>query len=342
VILPSNLPRSSAGPAVAACPTKAPTLETLIGLRLDGGPLGDRYGDRLNERALACFKSATLTFTAFVAAPEGLGGTFAYQVAPDWLDTWNSEITFLAASDREAAPGAPFGPFLPVAVPPDVRPAFDGLRGHWVTVNGRMDSPTARICVATRIAGTDVPQPPDLVEMCRTSFVVEWIKSAADPCPATVTLRAILATPDGARADCFGGAPVSFVAAGSSINNVWPGLTMPSGYGDWVFGVDGLDIDTSLAAFVPDTTPFPDPAGTPWRDRDGVGGLDAYWRVTGHFDDELADECLPREGDTMEAVGGEATPIVLSRGDVHDFCRNHFVVDRLTWLPGATASSVAG
>lgn len=340
-------PTSSVAPSAAttppsACPTGPTTIETLIGLRLDDGPLSTRYGARLNERALECLDGTQLTFTAFVAAPEGLGGTVAYVVTPAWMDTWSSSSMYLAASDREAAPGAPFGPFLPVAVPPGVRSAFDRQHGRWATVSGRLDAPAARTCVATPGGGPDIPPPADLVKLCRTSFVVESVAPGADPCPGTVTLRTILATPENGRADCFGGSSVSFTAAGSSINNVWPGLTMPAGYRDWIFGIDGLMFDdTSLAVFVAEAMPLPDPAGTPWANRDTVGGPDAYWRVVGHFDDDLAEACIPDAGYTLATASGDATQVVLPNSDVQTFCRNHLVVDRLTWLPHATASSGA-
>src|SRR5258706_9636989 len=84
--------------AVVTCPTAPTTLETLIEQRRDVGPLSERYPARLNEQALACLKSATLTFTAFVTAPEGLGGVVAYHLTPSWLDTWNDGDTYLAAS----------------------------------------------------------------------------------------------------------------------------------------------------------------------------------------------------------------------------------------------------
>jgi hypothetical protein len=342
-VQPAGTPAPSADASVVrACPVGPTTLEDLIGLRLDGGPLSDRYLNPLNERALACFDGATLAFTAFLAAPEGLGGTVAYQLTPAWIDTWNSAATFLAASDQEAAPGAPSGPFLPVAVPPDVRASFDRQQGRWATVTGRLDAPLATTCVATPPSGPDVPAPADLVDMCRTSLVLDSIAPGSDPCPAKASLEAIVATPEAGRADCFGGAPVSFVAAGSSINNVWPGMTIPSGYRDWIFGADGLATDASLAVFVPDTMPLPGPAGTPWANRDTIGGPDAFWQVVGHFDDPLAEACLPAAGDTLETPAHDVTEAVLSKGEVHAFCRNHLVVDRLTWLPDATASSVPG
>jgi hypothetical protein len=299
------------------------TLETLIGLSLDEGPLSARYGGWLGERALECFAANELTFVAFVASPEGLGGTVDYTVAPAWLETWDRSGAdrYLAASDLEAAPGAPNGPFLPVAVPPELRPAFDALRGRWVTVSGQFDAPAARACVlATEGAtGARIPTRTDLVDMCRTSFVLRTVKPAADPCPTGNGLAVVIATPEQLRADCFGGRQLAFDAVGWPINNIWPGMVLPSelDYGDWVLALAGKT--EGLWVFVPASV-------------NSSGIYDVYpqtvrWRVSGHFDDPLADSCRPSAGDTMDGV-----PIVRSLGEVRAFCRNHLVVDRLARL----------
>ncbi len=330
---------STPSPASTATPTRAPaarttdgcppgpaTLEMLIGLRRDIGPLSRRYDDPLNERALQCYGSAELHLVAYVAKPEGLGGTRVWILKPRWLDSWFATTTFLAASDRERTPSAPFGPFLPVAVPATVRPTYDALHGQWVTASGRFDAKAAATCSADRYGAGDVPSQKEIVEMCRTSFVLTSIKPAPDPCPAKADLASIIATPEHLRADCFGGRKVSFVAVGYSINNMWPGLRVPDDLQDWMFGVQGRTAE--LQAFVPRSVPLPDPAGTPWHDSDGVGGPDVRWKVTGHFDDGMADECIPVKGDTIDDV-----PVVMSKGEVWAFCRDHYVVDRLTWLP---------
>lgn len=326
---------ASAAPPPAGCPTDPVTLETLIGLRLERGPLSRTYVVQTNERALECLGSDELTFDAFVAGPEGLGGVVAYDLEPAWLDTWNSVPLYLAAGDREAAPGAPYGPFLPVAVPLDLRPAFDALRGQWVTVSGQFDAPAAKSCVVAGGGAAEagvVPPPADLVELCRTSLVLTSIQPAPDPCPADDSLEAIIATPEHFRADCFGGRELSFVAVGYSVNNIWLGMKLPPGLGgDWFLGIEGQA--ESLPVSVPQSVALPDPAGTPWRDRDGVGGGDVRWDASGHFDDARAEACIPVSGDTMDGV-----PVVLSIGEVRAFCRNRFVVDRLTWLPGAAAA----
>jgi len=339
-LTPSSSPPPTATPAattslvptteaVAGCPTGPVTLETLIGLRDDPGPLSRRYGDtldRLNERALECFGSATLSLVAFVAGPQGLGGTVAFSLAPAWLDTAHGEALYLAASDREAAPGAPSGPFLAVAVPPELHSTFDALRGTWVTVGGQFDAPAARSCVATPVQGVDVPSPAEIVEICRTSFTVNSVKPASDPCPETDSLQAFITTPEYLRADCFGGRTITFDAVGWPINNTWPGLEQPPELlGDWVLSVDGQA--DGLWVFVPGSV-------------SSLGIYDIYphvarWEVSGHFDDQSAEACIPAQGDTVDGVQS-----AMSIGDARAFCRNHFAVDRLARLPDATPSPV--
>jgi len=300
-------------------------------MRLDNGPLGRRYAATLapglNERALECFGSDELSFPAFVASPEGLGGTVAYVITPAWLDTWNaSGLYYLASSDREAAPGSPNGPFFQVAVPPESRSAFDARRGMWATITGRFDAPAANSCVATPPKGADVPLPADIVGLCRTSFAISAVRPASDPCPGTADLQALIATPERLRADCFGGRPISFDSLGWPINNAWPGVKLPPDLsGDWVLAPDGKT--DGLWVFVP---PSVNGSGTY-----EIAPYVARWKVEGHVDDAMADDCTPSEGDTIDGV-----PVVKSLGEVRAFCRNHFVVDRLTRLPAATASPV--
>ena len=315
--------------AVVACPTAPVTLEKLIGMSRDPGPLSSRHWnalDPLSGRALECFGSTKLSFVAFVASRQGLGGAVAFTVTPAWLDTAHGGELFLAASDREAAPGAPYGPFLAVAVPPELRPSFDAARGKWVTVGGQFDAPAARSCVADPPQGVDVPSPPEIVEICRTSFMVSSVEAASDPCPSTDSLRTLIATPEYLRADCFGGRTISFVAVGWPINNVWPGVEQPPELrGDWVLAIDGQT--DGLWVFVPGTV-------------SSLGIYDIYpnvarWEVSGHFDDHLAEACIPTQGDVVDGV-----QTAISIGDAWAFCRNHFVVDRLTRLPDATPSPV--
>jgi hypothetical protein len=337
---------TSYGPTVACEPPIA-TLQALIsfGTYVDG-PLSTRYGEAtLNEGALACFGDTKLTVLAFRSSPEGQGGAYAYQVAPAWMDTWQQTRWFLSPTNAEIAPGFGAGPFLAVAVPPDLQDRFDGLAGQWVAVRGQFDDDAAATC---RLNGDpkpragEIPTKADLLAMCRTSFVISGIDPVAAPCPTgTIDWAAIAATPEQMRADCFGHSQLSFEAFGVSLNNTW-NLTVPE-VKDWeLLDPDGgTDIATERAkaveAFVSLGLEVPNSSDAPWHDRDGVGGFDVRWRIDGHFDDPAAAACRP-EPDGFILDG---RTVNWSEDDARSFCRNHLFVDRLEWIrePGPSASS---
>jgi hypothetical protein len=156
-------------------------------------------------------------------------------------------------------------------------------------------------------------------------------------CREPSSLAAILAVPEARRARCFASRPITFQAWGWDQFNTWPGLRLP---GAWV----GRDFvlatklgSDSLSVFLPRSVALPDRAGTPWEHRDGIAPGDAWWRVTGHFDDPLAAECVPAPDDTNDGV-----PVLKSAGEVLAFCRNHFVVDRLVWLRAGPPDTAIG
>jgi hypothetical protein len=338
---------TSYGPAVACEPAVA-TLQTLISLdTYFDGPLATRYGTpALNEGALECLASTELTFVAFRAAPEGQGGVSAYLVQPDWMDTWQQPRWFVAPTDAEIAPGLGAGPFLAVAVPPDLQARFEGLTGQWVSVRGHFDDAAAATCQLTGnpkpIPG-EIPTKADLLAMCRTSFVVMGIDPIAVPCPTgAIDWAAISATPEPLRAKCFGRSQLGFVARGFSINNSW-NLRLPD-LTDWELldPAGGSDMAAerakALEAFVPRNVAVPNPSDAPWHNTDGVGGLDVRWRIEGHFDDPGAAGCQPEpEGYVLDG-----RQVVWSEEDARDFCRNHLIVDGLEWIrdpvPSATAA----
>jgi hypothetical protein len=307
-------------------------LRWLLDLEDGSGPLAASYAlPRLNERAIYCYGGRDLVVTAFDAAPEGLGGAIPYVVSPGWMDTWMSAATFLAATDDEAAPGAPAGPFIAVAVPPSVKPAFDAFRGRWVTVTLHFDDPGAAGCAFADGTGTpgtgEIPTAADLVDLCRQSPVVSSVVAAR--CPAQpATLAAITAVPEAMRARCFGDRAITFVAHGGSIQNVWLAFGDPPGVGEWDVRDDA---NGHLSFFVPIALPLPDPAGTPWANRDGVGGPEVWWRITGHFADASATLCTVRDGDLLQGPDFALT-ITRQPHEAVAFCRNHFTADRLTWL----------
>lgn len=321
-------------PADSLCSTASRAsmpLRWLLDLRTASGPLGERYGLALNERALYCYGGHSLTVTAFDVAPEGLGGAVPYAVSPGWLDTWLGAGAYLSGSDIDAAPGAPAGPFLQVSVPPRLVARFTALHGRWVTVTLHFDDPAARGChysESTVSPGADgVPTLADLVALCRQSPVLSSIEAAR--CPRLPsTLSAIASVPQVMLAHCFGRREVTFTARGGSVTNVWPGLNLPPGTREWwVRDTAGR----TVSIFVPAEVALPDPAGTPWEGRDGVGGPDDWWRLTGHFADPGAGTCTASDDDLVAGVDFSVT-ISRQPSEAEAFCRDHLVVDRLTWL----------
>lgn len=322
-----SLPRES----VATCPDRylldePATLRWILDLRTWRGDLARRYDLSLNELAAACYGRTDLTITAFRTGPEGLGGIVPYYLSPAWLDTWLSSAHFLAATDLEAAPGAPAGPFLAIAVPPSLETRFAALAGRWATATLHFDDPAAVDC---RVAAPGypglgvVPSVEDLIATCRTSPVLSSIREYRCPRPP-YSFREIVSTPEIVRAHCFGDRTVEFDARGDSVQTVWLGLEIPPDVGNWWFRTR----DGDVSAFVPSTVALPDPQGTPWEFREGIGGV--WWRVSGHFDDLRASECSG--GDSL--LDGPVIDLSITRGsdEAVAFCRNHLVVDRLTWL----------
>jgi hypothetical protein len=322
------------------CPPQVVTLQTLISMAGFAGPLATQYHERLNERGLSCFRGAEQTVVAFRGSPEGLGGATRYAIEPAWLATWNEPRSFLAASDIEIEPGFVSGPFLTVAVPPDLRPRFDSLSGNWVLVHGHFDDAAATTCQFGKDpTGSDRPTKSDLIAMCRTSFVVTGLDATARPCPTgTIDWAAISATPEHLRADCFGKLPLHFVARGFSINNILP-VSLPPVRQWELLDPDGdpaspTDRDTALEVFVPDDLEIPSPSDAPWHDRDGVGGSDVFWQVDAHVDDPRAAACRPSP-DAMEVDGRLVT---WSDEDAFAYCHNHLFIDRLEWIRPAAPS----
>jgi len=94
---------------------------------------------------------------------------------------------FLAATDAVDPEDGPAGPFLPVAVPPAMEPAFEQLRGRWVEATGYFGDPAAETCtvVASDPALGAVPTPEEAVALCQTSFVLKTVEPVATPATDT-------------------------------------------------------------------------------------------------------------------------------------------------------------
>ena len=79
---------ASASPAGAGCPTPPITLDALIQLDAERGPLAVRFDEGAtvyHERARACFADTEIQFAGFVASPEGKGGVMTFSLSPEWL-----------------------------------------------------------------------------------------------------------------------------------------------------------------------------------------------------------------------------------------------------------------
>ncbi len=95
--------------AAASCPRPPVDLATLIALQPERGPLAIKYPPvygAFYERAQACFGRTELTLSAFVAAPEGLGGTTTFYISPAWFEGG----FFVQPSAEEISPGFGVGP----------------------------------------------------------------------------------------------------------------------------------------------------------------------------------------------------------------------------------------
>jgi hypothetical protein len=131
-----------------------------------------------SQAALACYHDSELTFVAFVAAPEGLGGVDEFLVEPLWLFARGH---WLAVDDSKAPEGFFFGPFLSVAVPPAGDATFADLSGRWVEVHGHFSDGAAATCSVTRGTPPTAPTAKQAIELCRTSFVVTAARAVPPP-----------------------------------------------------------------------------------------------------------------------------------------------------------------
>ena len=171
--------------AATRCPADPVTLQALLDLSADEGPLATAYDTDpmlMSERALACFGDRTLRFTAYVRDPGDVGWTYAYGLEPAWF----RGTAFFVAASADLAPGT--GPITALAIPPglgDLQPAHVG---HWVTVTGHFDDPAAQTCVASGEAGV-APTTAEAVLICRSTFVVASV--ARTSAPATTTIPGV-------------------------------------------------------------------------------------------------------------------------------------------------------
>jgi hypothetical protein len=170
--------------ASAMCPPPPATLAGLIAPdAVNTGPLTDEfrpiYGSYA-EAAASCWGTAEISVIGFVAGPEGLGGTRAYTIDPQWMV---SRAHWLSTTSKVDPESGPVGPFFAVAVPPTLEDRFSAFGAHWVTVSGHFNDPAAETCVVTEgtLEPGVVPAPEQTIATCRTAFALTSVDAIAVP-----------------------------------------------------------------------------------------------------------------------------------------------------------------
>lgn len=177
--------------AATPCPADPVTLQGLLDLAADEGPLATAYDTDpmlMSEGALACYGDRTLRFTAYVRDPGDVGWTYAYGLEPAWF----RGLGLFVATTVGQKPG--YGPITAFAIPPglgDLQPAHVG---HWVTLTGHFDDPAAQTCVASGEPGV-APTTAEAVLICRSTFVVASVARTSAPPTSTIPGVDVAAAP---------------------------------------------------------------------------------------------------------------------------------------------------
>ena len=176
--------------ASAVCPPPGP-LEQIIAVdATELGPLTVQFRPIYGvytESAAACWPGVDIDVTAFIGRPEGIGGVQFYAIEPAWLVERGH---FLSVSDETDPDTGWIGPFLPVAVPPELESRFLSLEGQWARVTGHFSDRLAKTCAVTESSpeAEDVPTPAQAVEICRASFVISALAPLHPPNTDTAPL----------------------------------------------------------------------------------------------------------------------------------------------------------
>ncbi|MDF2731776.1 MAG: hypothetical protein K0S92_401 [Desertimonas sp.] len=164
----------ASGTASAVCPPPGPLADIIAVDAANPGPLTEQFRPVYGvyaEGAASCWPGSEIGLTGHGSNPEGLGGVSSFTIEPSWLV---SRVHFLSVTDAVDAEAGPVGPFLPVAVPPDLEAEFTTLAGRWVRVTGHFDDAIAETCVVTEGDPNlgAVPTHEQAVQICQTSFVL--------------------------------------------------------------------------------------------------------------------------------------------------------------------------
>lgn len=203
------VPSAVRPPSVVAaepCPVGAVTVQDLIRLAEDRGPILDRHSGldaiSVSPRAAACFGSRTLRVVAFVA--NGIiGDVTPWSLEPAWM----VEPGLFLFPERRLANHGEFGrgPFLMVATPPSLGDVQARYRNRWVVVTGRYRDPAASSCRPTGVLRF-APSRREAIRICRGIFVVSSV--ALLGAPATATIASDLPDTSTASAEDQGPGPV--------------------------------------------------------------------------------------------------------------------------------------
>ena len=164
--------------ASAVCPPPGPLADIIAVDAAHPGPLTEQFRPVYGvyaEGAASCWPGTEIGLTGHVSDPEGLGGVSSFTIEPSWLV---SRAHSLSVTDAVDADSGPVGPFLPVAVPPDLEAEFTALAGRWVSVTGHFDDAIAQTCVVTESDPNlgAVPTQEQAVQICQTSFVLTSVE----------------------------------------------------------------------------------------------------------------------------------------------------------------------
>ena len=204
-----HLSLPAAAVASAVCPPPG-TLAEIIAVDAElPGPLTEQFRPVYGvyaEGAAACWPGQEIVLTGFVSSPEGIGGTSAFTIEPQWLVSRAHWLSTSAAVDPESGP---VGPFFPVAVPPGL--GFSSLEGHWARVTGHFDDALATTCVVTEGSPDAAPTPEQAVEICKTSFVLTSVAPLTAPNTDASVLDAPADLPTGGLALLMAAATAAFL-----------------------------------------------------------------------------------------------------------------------------------
>lgn len=368
LLLPGGLAPTPAA-AATPCPTGPITIEDLIRLAADRGPLLDRYPPAvagIYERAQACLGARTLRFKAYVTDPGGVGGTSAYGVSPRWmLDAG----VFLFGTSRRVD-GLVDGGFVMAAVPPRLGNVQARFESRWVLVTARFGDAVASSCRATGPTGA-TPSPAEVVAICRSVLVVSSIEPLAAPSTTTAAVPGRGEVPPAARALCQSGSNVTLDDLLYTMGDYAGPLTLKYGidpmlvsdaalecYGNrtlrftawvrdpgvigwvypfglkpaWFWSVDSLFVSVA-AEPPPGVTPLVALAVPPELGDLQAKHVGSWVRVTGHFDDPAAQACVPTGEPGVGPTPAEAVAI----------CRSTFVVSSVAraTAPATTTADAA-